>query len=170
VQKSDGGYLYATTDLAALEHRVAVERADRVVYVTDAGQAQHFAMVFAAARKAGLLQRPDSAGPVRLQHVTFGLVLGEDGKKIRSRAGDSVRLRDLLDEAVRLAEEGELQRRGAVASALEGTATGGDELSEDSLQVLRDRARVVGLGAVKYADLSMHRESNYRFPQIHPEQ
>jgi arginyl-tRNA synthetase len=163
VQKSDGGYLYATTDLAALEHRVAVERADRVVYVTDAGQAQHFAMVFAAARKAGLLQRPDSAGPVRLQHVTFGLVLGEDGKKIRSRAGDSVRLRDLLDEAVRLAEEGELQRRRAVASALEGTATAGDELSEDSLQLLRDRARVVGLGAVKYADLSMHRESNYRF-------
>lgn len=154
MRKSDGGYLYATTDLAAIEQRVQEERADRIIYVTDAGQAQHFAMVFQAAEKAGLLRRADSAGPpVQLQHVGFGLVLGEDGKKIKSRAGDAVRLRELLDEAVRRAEENERQRMGTSQEG-EGAAERGD---------LQRRARAIGLGAVKYADLSMHRESSYRF-------
>lgn len=155
MRKSDGGYLYATTDLAAIEQRVQEERADRIIYVTDAGQAQHFAMVFQAAEKAGLLRRADSAGPpVQLQHVGFGLVLGEDGKKIKSRAGDAVKLRDLLDEAVRRAEENERQRMGASQEGEGEAAERGD---------LQRRARAIGLGAVKYADLSMHRESSYRF-------
>lgn len=158
MQKSDGGFLYATTDLAAVAHRVATERAQRILYVTDAGQAQHFQMVFQAANKTGITSRKDAEGQVQqtaqLQHVPFGLVLGEDGKKIKSRAGDSVKLRELLDEAVRRAEQNEVTR--AAERSTEGGAAEGP-------QSVRDRARVLGLGAVKYADLSMSRESNYRF-------
>lgn len=123
------------------------------MYVTDAGQAQHFKMVFQAANKTGLTYMGDQLEHVQLQHVPFGLVLGEDGKKIKSRAGDSVKLRELLDEAVHRAELNEVKR--ADEKGYEGEA-------EDP-QVVQDRARVLGLGAVKYADLSMNRESNYRF-------
>lgn len=173
VQKSDGGYLYATTDLAALYHRVHDEAADRVIYVTDAGQAQHFAMVFKAAEMAGILHENNSKR-VELTHVPFGLVLGEDGKKIKSRAGDSVKLRELLAEAVRLAAENEAAKIGS-NSAVAGVATptlgqvGGvgnvlSALEQGPLGLgLQDKARIIGLGAVKYADLSMHRESNYKF-------
>ncbi|MBW3611432.1 MAG: arginine--tRNA ligase, partial [Actinobacteria bacterium] len=90
---ADGGYNYATTDLAAVRHRVG-EGADRIVYVVDHGQSQHFQMVFAVARRAGWL--PDD---VVCEHVPFGLVLGEDGKRLRTRSGENVRLRALLDEA-----------------------------------------------------------------------
>ena len=151
VRKSDGGYNYATTDLAAIRQRVQMskedggEGADRVLYVTDAGQSQHFEMVFAAARKSGFA--PDET---RLEHVPFGLVQGEDGKKFATRSGDTVRLRDLLDEAVKIAGEDMLSRR-------EGDEA--ESLSDDEASV----ARTVGIGAVKYADLSMNRESNYRF-------
>jgi arginyl-tRNA synthetase len=85
VQKSDGGFGYASTDMAALKHRIDVEHADWIIYVTDVGQAQHFDMVFAAAKKAGYM--PEDRA-VRIDHVGFGLVLGEDGKKFRSRSGD----------------------------------------------------------------------------------
>lgn len=152
VRKSDGGYNYATTDLAAIRQRVQMARedggegADRVLYVTDAGQSQHFEMVFAAARKSGFA--PDET---RLEHVPFGLVQGEDGKKFATRSGDTVRLRDLLDEATRIAGEDMLSRRP--------DGDGSDSLSDDEADV----ARTVGIGAVKYADLSMNRESNYRF-------
>ncbi|EJK76073.1 hypothetical protein THAOC_02180, partial [Thalassiosira oceanica] len=122
------------------------EGADRVLYVTDAGQSQHFEMVFAAARKSGFA--PDET---RLEHVPFGLVQGEDGKKFATRSGDTVRLRDLLDEATRIAGEDMLSRRP--------DGDGSDSLSDDEADV----ARTVGIGAVKYADLSMNRESNYRF-------
>ena len=152
VRKSDGGYNYATTDLAAVRHRVQFdpndggEKADRVLYVTDAGQSQHFEMVFAAARKAGFL--PDS---VSLEHVPFGLVQGEDGKKFATRSGDTVKLKDLLDEAVRIAGE-DIKSRMA-------DHPGETELTD----ALSDVAKTVGIGAVKYADLSMNRESNYKF-------
>jgi len=157
VRKSDGGYNYATTDLAAIRQRVQMakedggEGADRVLYVTDAGQSQHFEMVFAAARKSGFA--PDGS---RLEHVPFGLVQGEDGKKFATRSGDTVRLKDLLDEAVRIAGEDMLSRRSDGEEEGDGTA---EPLSEDEASV----ARTVGIGAVKYADLSMNRESNYRF-------
>ncbi|KAJ1433816.1 tRNA synthetases class I (R)-domain-containing protein, partial [Ochromonadaceae sp. CCMP2298] len=155
VQKSDGGYLYATTDLAALQHRVQAEGAQRIIYVTDQGQSQHFEMVFRAAREAGILTEG-----VRVTHVPFGLVLGEDGKKIKSRAGDSVKLRELLDEAVRIAEENERERN----RAKEGEGAGGAGSVSGGLdESARERARVVGIAAVKYADLAMNRESNYRF-------
>lgn len=152
VRKSDGGFNYATTDLAAVRHRVQFdpneggEKADRVLYVTDAGQSQHFDMVFAAAKKAGFV--PDT---VSLEHVPFGLVQGEDGKKFATRSGDTVKLKDLLDEAVRIAGE-DIKSRMA-------DHPGESELTD----ALSDVAKTVGIGAVKYADLSMNRESNYKF-------
>jgi arginyl-tRNA synthetase len=149
VQKSDGGFNYATTDLAAIRYRFAAtpegDGARRVIYVTDAGQANHFAGVFQVARRAGWL--PDGA---RLEHVPFGLVQGEDGKKLKTRAGDTVRLRDLLDEAVERAEA-DLRRR----LAEEGR-------SEDEA-FIQQVATTVGLAAVKYADLSQNRITNYQF-------
>ena len=149
VQKSDGGFNYATTDLAAIRYRFgaapAGDGARRVIYVTDAGQASHFAGVFQVARRAGWI--PEGAS---VEHVPFGLVQGEDGKKLKTRAGDTVRLRDLLDEAVERAEA-DLRRR----LAEEGR-------SEDEA-FIQHVATTVGLAAVKYADLSTNRITNYQF-------
>jgi len=148
VQKSDGGFNYATTDLAAIRQRAQLpasdggEEADRVLYVTDAGQAQHFSMVFEAAKMAGFVDEETS-----LEHVPFGLVQSEDGKKFATRSGDTVKLKDLLNEAIRIAGENLRER------------TPDGELDEQTQKV----AEVVGIGAVKYADLSLNRESNYRF-------
>lgn len=167
VQKSDGGFLYATTDLAAVKHRTEVEKADRVIYVTDAGQAQHFAMVFEAAKQSKVLA-PDSQ--VELIHVPFGLVLGEDGKKIKTRAGESVKLKELLNEAIRLAEESFVARSQAqegVESSIKETPGSAvvmeKKLDETLLKELKQKAKVMGIAAVKYADLAMNRESNYKF-------
>jgi len=149
IRKSDGGFNYATTDLAAIRHRVQMaggdggEEADRVLYVTDAGQAQHFDMVFCAAKMANFVK-----DGVSLEHVPFGLVQGADGKKFATRSGDTVKLKDLLDEAVRIAAED-------IRSRPEN-----EHASEDYIQRV---ARIIGVGAVKYADLSMNRVSNYRF-------
>jgi arginyl-tRNA synthetase len=136
VQKADGGYNYATTDLAAVRHRVE-QGAGRILYVIDHGQSQHMAMVFAVARRAGWL--PDGIEAV---HVPFGLVLGEDGKRLRTRSGDSVPLKTLLDEAEergrRLARE-----RGGEAP---------DEVGAH-----------LGLSALRYAELSHNRMTNYVF-------
>ena len=149
VQKSDGGFNYATTDLAAIRYRFAPvpqgDGAGRVIYVTDAGQASHFAGVFQVARRAGWI--PPHG---RVEHVPFGLVQGDDGKKLKTRAGDTVRLRDLLDEAVERAEA-DLRRR----LAEEGR-------SEDEA-FIQQVATTVGLAAVKYADLSTNRITNYQF-------
>jgi len=150
VRKSDGGFNYATTDLAAIRHRVQMsaeeggEASDRVLYVTDAGQAQHFEMVFQAAQKANFV--PASAS---LEHVPFGLVQGEDGKKFATRSGDTVKLQDLLDEAVRIAGD-DIRARKEDPNA---------ELTAEEQHVVQ----TVGIGAVKYADLSMNRVSNYKF-------
>ena len=149
VQKSDGGFNYATTDLAAIRYRFAPvpqgDGAGRVIYVTDAGQASHFAGVFQVARRAGWI--PEGAS---VEHVPFGLVQGEDGKKLKTRAGDTVRLRDLLDEAVERAEA-DLRRRLAE-----------EERTEDEA-FIEQVATTVGLAAVKYADLSTNRITNYQF-------
>lgn len=143
VQKADGGYNYATTDLAAIRHRVD-NGADRIVYVVDAGQAQHLQMVFAVARSAGWLSEKTDA-----IHVAFGLVLGEDGKRLRTRSGDSVRLRELLDEAVERSS----------TFVLERAEERGNPVPQDVERI----AQVIGIGAVKYADLSQNRQSNYIF-------
>jgi arginyl-tRNA synthetase len=149
VQKSDGGFNYATTDLAAIRYRFGSQPdgdgARRVIYVTDAGQANHFAGVFQVARRAGWVPQDG-----RLEHVPFGLVQGEDGKKLKTRAGDTVRLRDLLDEAVERAEA-DLRRR------LDEEGRSEDEA------FIQHVATTVGLAAVKYADLSQNRITNYQF-------
>lgn len=142
LQKSDGGYTYDTTDLAALKHRVETERADRIIYVTDAGQATHFQMLFAAGKQAGYYDPKR----VQLDHVPFGLVLGADGKKFRTRSGETERLIDLLEAAIAKADEILIQR--------------GSDLSTEDRHRL---ARALGIGAVKYADLSTHRVSDYSF-------
>ncbi|WP_413173044.1 arginine--tRNA ligase [Anabaena azotica] len=145
VQKSDGGYNYATTDLAALRYRIQEDQAKRIIYVTDAGQANHFAQFMQVAKKANWI--PDD---VELVHVPFGLVLGDDGKKFKTRSGDTVRLRDLLDEAV-----------SRTRADLEARLT--EEGREETEEFINNVADVVGISAVKYADLSQNRTSNYVF-------
>ncbi|MEC4983048.1 MAG: arginine--tRNA ligase [Oscillatoria sp. PMC 1068.18] len=145
VQKSDGGYNYATTDLAALRYRIQKDNSDRLIYVTDAGQATHFGAVFQVAKRAGWI--PDN---VEVVHVPFGLVLGEDGKKLKTRSGETIRLRDLLDEAIARAH-----------NDLESRLTREDR--QESPEFIDNVAKTVGIGAVKYADLSQNRISNYIF-------
>lgn len=142
IQKSDGGYNYDTTDMATIKHRIQVEHADRLIYVTDAGQQTHFQMIFQAAQKAGYLDPMK----VRVDHVPFGLVLGNDGKKFRTRSGETERLIDLLKEAVDRAQAILLERS--------------PEMPEEDRKIL---ASALGINAVKYADLSCHRLSNYVF-------
>ena len=142
VQKSDGGYNYATTDIAALRHRVEEEKAERIIYVTDAGQSLHFQMLFACAQKAGLVDTQKT----RLDHVPFGLVLGEDGKKFKTRSGDTERLIDLLTTAI--------EKSKSIIDARDLDLSEGEK---------SDLARCLGIGAVKYADLSTNRISDYQF-------
>ncbi|MFG1839669.1 arginine--tRNA ligase [Micromonospora sp. NPDC049175] len=139
VRKSDGGYGYPATDLAALRQRVGELGATRLLYVVGLPQRQHFAMVFAVARAAGWL-RP----PARAEHLGFGSILGADGRMLRSRAGESVKLVGLLEEAVTRATD--LARRRNPELDAEAAAEIG---------------RAVGIGAVKYADLSTDRTKDY---------
>ena len=141
VQKSDGGFGYAATDLAAIRFRVGTLHASHILYVVDVRQALHFRMVFEAARRAGYL-----TGDVEAVHVAFGSVLGPDGRPFKTRAGDTVRLVSLLEQAVDRA-------RGTVAEKSPG-------LDEEALA---QRAAEVGIGAVKYADLSTGRTRDYIF-------
>ncbi len=144
IQKSDGAYLYATTDLAALRYRVDVLEADLIIYVTDARQIQHFQMLFKVAEMAGWDRR--DGRKVELVHVPFGSVLGEDGKPLKTRSGENVKLKELLDEAV--------ERARAVV----------EEKNPDLPPQQKARiAEAVGVGAVKYADYSNNRTSDYVF-------
>lgn len=141
VQKTDGGYNYATTDLAALRYRIREDKATRIIYVTDIGQSGHFTQVFQVAKRANWI--PET---VQTTHVPFGLVMGDDGKKFKTRSGDTIALKSLLEEAVTRARA-DIETRNPEAS---------DEFKQDV-------AEAVGLGAVKYADLSQNRTSNYIF-------
>lgn len=143
VQKSDGGYNYATTDIAALKHRAEVEHGAWLIYVTDAGQSQHFAMVFAACKLAGYYD----PAHVRVDHVPFGLVLRSDGKKFQTRAGDTERLIDLLQSAIDKAKEILEQRKY-------------DDVTANELNRM---AEILGINAVKYSDLACHRTGDYVF-------
>lgn len=147
VRKADGGYGYDSTDCAAVLHRLREERADRVIYVIDNGQETHMRMVFEVAERAKWTQGQ------RLDFMGFGLVQGEDGKKFKTRSGDVVRLRDLLDEAAARAEL-ELRRRL-------GEAAG--EADPEREAELRADAERIGVAAVKYFDLRQNRNSDYRF-------
>ncbi|KAG2712994.1 hypothetical protein I3760_04G153100 [Carya illinoinensis] len=147
VVKSDGGFNYASTDLAALWYRLNEEKAEWIIYVTDVGQQQHFDMVFRAAKRAGWLQAEGNTYP-KASHVGFGLVLGEDGKRFRTRNTEVVRLVDLLDEAKSRSKTALIDRGKDI------------EWSEEELE---QTAEAVGYGAVKYADLKNNRLTNYTF-------
>ena len=145
VQKRDGAFLYATTDLATLEYRRIEFHPHEVLYVVDSRQSEHFDKLFAVARRMGL----DST---RLVHVNFGTVLGDDGKPFKTRSGSSIGLESLLDDAV--------ARAHAVVCNPERVSKIDPPLSEDEKIRI---ANVVGHGAIKYADLSHHRTSDYKF-------
>ncbi len=139
IQKADGGYNYDTTDMAALRQRFEVEKADRLIYVVDAGQSLHFQMLFKVAEKAGYLKG-------EAQHVPFGVVLGADGKKFKTRSGETEKLIDLLSKAIHEAKKIMQGRQLAI--------------SEEEIDCL---AQILGIDAVKYADLSCHRVKDYTF-------
>ncbi|MDW8310882.1 MAG: arginine--tRNA ligase, partial [Verrucomicrobiales bacterium] len=141
VRKRDGGFNYTTTDLATVAYRIETWQPDEIIYVTDGRQQLHFKQVFAICRR----WLPQTAR-VRLTHVWFGSILGEDGKPFRTRSGETVKLADLLDEAE--------ERAYRVVSEKN------PELSEPERRTV---ARVVGIGAVKYADLLSNRQSDYVF-------
>jgi len=145
VQKSDGGYNYAATDLAAIRYRVKVDKAQRVIYPVGAEQANHFAQIFQVGRRAGWI-----TDNMEFVHVPFGLVLGEDGQKLKTRSGDAVRLQDLLDGAI-----------AKVRSDLERRLQ--QEERQETEEFINKVAEVVGISAVKYADLSQNRTSSYIF-------
>lgn len=141
VQKSDGGFGYAATDLSAIRDRVGDLKADTLIYVVDARQGLHFKMVFETARRAGWLNED-----VKAVQLAFGTVLGKDGKPFKTREGETVRLVDLLDEAVERA-----------ASVVREKA---QDLTEEEIA---ERGAQVGIGAVKYADLSTSASRDYKF-------
>ncbi len=141
IQKSDGGYLYATTDLAATRYRSETLQTDRVLYVVDARQSLHFQQVFAIARKAEFV-RPECS----LEHLAYGTMMGEDGRPFKTRSGDTVKLKDLLNEAVKRAYDLVSEKNS--------------DLSEEERQAIGQK---VGIAAVKYSDLSKNRTSDYVF-------
>jgi arginyl-tRNA synthetase len=142
IQKSDGGYNYDTTDMAAIKQRIEVEKGDRLIYVTDAGQATHFNMIFKAAEMAEILD----VKKVKVDHVPFGMVLGPDGKKFKTRSGETEKLLDLITAAISQAE-----------TILKEKNAG---MTESELKTL---SKALGIGAIKYADLSCNRVSDYTF-------
>jgi arginyl-tRNA synthetase len=144
VQKQDGAFLYATSDLATIQYRMGQWRPDAILYVVDHRQSLHFEQLFAAARLWGFRD-------VELQHVAFGTVLGDDGRPFKTRSGKSVVLSDLLDEAV--------ERAFTIVSQ-------NDDARPEPLLSEADRRQVaerIGIGAIKYADLSHNRTSDYVF-------
>lgn len=140
IQKTDGAYLYATTDLACLRYRTQELKANRIVYTTDSRQSLHFKMFFTAGNMAGWV------GDTKLEHVPFGSILGQDNKPFKTRSGSNIHLADLLQEAVDLARK--------------NIQTGDRDFSEAEIEEI---AEAVGIGAVKYADLSNNRLSDYVF-------
>ncbi|HHO42326.1 MAG TPA: arginine--tRNA ligase [Epsilonproteobacteria bacterium] len=140
VQKRDGGYLYATTDLAALFYRYKTLKADRICYVVDARQSEHFKQVFKVAKLASFV-----GDETVLEHIAFGTMMDKNGKPFKTRDGGTIKLIELLDEAVSRAKD-------AIKSK--------ENLKPDELEKL---AQTIGIGAVKYADLSVNREANYIF-------
>lgn len=138
IQKQDGAFLYATTDLATIKYRAETFHPDRIIYVVDSRQQLHFKQLFAAARRWGY--------SMALEHVGFGTILGDDGKPIKTREGEPIKLEALLDEAE--------ERARAIAY---------DKNPDLSPEELARIARVVGIGAVKYADLLQNRTADYRF-------
>ncbi|HBO44099.1 MAG TPA: arginine--tRNA ligase [Planctomycetaceae bacterium] len=145
IRKQDGAFLYATTDLATIEYRMENWKPDAILYVVDHRQAMHFELLFGTARLMGCEN-------VELRHISFGTVLGDDGRPFKTRSGDTVGLEGLLDEAVRRAKE--------IVEANDDAKPGGRELSDQQRTQIAER---VGVAALKYADLSQNRTSDYVF-------
>lgn len=141
IQKTDGGYLYATTDLAAVAYRSFTLQADRSLYVVDARQSLHFQQVFAVARAAGF-----TSENISLEHIAYGTMMGKNGRPFKTRSGDTIKLVDLLDEAIRRAHELVAEKNPGLEDA-----------------AYSEIAEKVGIAAVKYADLSKNRTSDYVF-------
>ncbi|MFN0079263.1 MAG: arginine--tRNA ligase [Prosthecobacter sp.] len=137
IRKSDGGFLYATTDLATIDHRINAWQADEIWYVVGAPQELHFRQLFQVAKKRGQT--------TSMRHIAFGSILGQDGKMFKTRSGESVGLLEVLDEAV--------ERAAVVVAEREGFS------DDEKAQI----AQVIGTGAVKYAELSQHRMTDYKF-------
>jgi len=146
VRKTDGGYLYATTDIAAVRRRVQKLHADRVIYVIDARQSLHLRQVFGASLRAGYAIHPITGAPARLEHAAFGSVLGEDGRPFKTRSGESVKLADLIQETV---------DRSLAAVTLRSP-----DLTQAQAASI---AEAVGITALKYADLCNDRQRDYVF-------
>ncbi len=145
VRKQDGAYLYATTDLATLKYRLSEFDPAEILYVVDTRQSEHFEKLFAVADRFGL-------GKVKLVHVNFGTVLGEDGRPMKTRSGSLIGLESLLDDAVERAQQ--------VVCVPERLANFDPPMEQSEQQRI---AEVVGIGAIKFADLSHHRTSDYQF-------
>merc|ERR1719359_685994 len=147
--KSDGGYGYDSTDLAAIYHRLFIMRADWIIYITDMGQELHFHMIFDAALQAGWHRPPAT----RCDHMGFGVVQGEDKKKFKTRSGETVKLSDLLDEAVERAHT-EIKKRVE--------EQGENAFIKDEAEQLA-AANQLGIAAVRYFDMKQNRTSSYSF-------
>ena len=141
VQKSDGGYLYHTTDLATLQYRIRDLKADSVLYFTDARQILHFELMFAVAKKAGI-----ATDSIQLEHHVFGSILGSDGGPFQTRSGESVLLANLIDEGISRARLVVGQKSGHLP-----------------IELQEKIAQQVAVGAIKYADLSKNRTNDYKF-------
>lgn len=158
VVKSDGGYNYDSTDLAAIQYRLHTVKADRVIYITDSGQREHFEMVIAAAKKAGWLTTQ------RCEHMGFGVILGEDGKKFKTRAGKTIKLLDLLNEA----RDNAFNQLKAREKQKEEVEEGDEKEREQVFTALKpeeyeDAAEKLGIASIKYYDLKQNRISDYIF-------
>lgn len=145
VKKQDGAFTYATTDLATIKYRVDELKADRVLYVVDSRQSEHFQLLFATVKEWGYSN-------LELQHVSFGTILGQDKRPYKTRSGDTVGLESLLDESI--------QRAYAIVAENDDAKPEGPELSEEERTQI---AETVGLGGIKYADLKHNRDSDYVF-------
>ncbi|CAH0694734.1 unnamed protein product [Spodoptera exigua] len=143
VVKSDGGFTYDTSDMATIKQRVEEEKGDRFIYVTDAGQATHFVIIEACARRAGILKNNQ-----KLEHVGFGVVLGEDKKKFKTRSGDTIKLIELLDEGLKRSMDKLVEK-------------GRDKVL--SPEELKQAQEAIAYGCIKYADLSHNRINDYIF-------
>ncbi len=145
IQKSDGAFLYATTDLAAMRFRVRELGADWIIIVTDNRQSQQIEMMFTTAHLTGLDRKTPDSPPARLQHITFGTILGPDRRPLKTRDGGSVKLSTLLDEAV--------ERAGEHVT----------EIATEGGRSAQEVAEKIGIGAIKYADLAQNRQTDYLF-------
>jgi arginyl-tRNA synthetase len=145
VKKSDGGYNYAATDLAAIRYRVQVDKVQRVIYPVGAEQKNHFTQIFQVGRKAGWI-----TDDVEFVHAPFGLVLSEDGQKLKTRSGEAVLLRELLNGAIAHA-------RADIENRIK------EEERSETEEFISNVAQIIGISAVKYADLSQNRTSDYIF-------